>query len=91
MSEETFVVTVQPPSKKRIVMAAAVALLVAAVLLVTAVLPAEYGIDPLGAGKALRLMDLAKADAAKALEPTAEAAPLRSGEVPPTIAPVLEP
>jgi len=91
MSEETFVVTVQPPSKKRIITAAAVALLIAAVLLVTAVLPAEYGIDPLGAGKALRLMDLAKADAAKVLEQPAEAAPLRSGEVPSTIAPVLEP
>ena len=50
-------------------MATIVALVVAVILLVTAVLPAEYGIDPLGTGKALRLMDLAKADAAKTPAP----------------------
>lgn len=38
-----------------------IALAIAAVLLVTAVLPAEYGIDPLGAGKALGLDKLAAA------------------------------
>jgi hypothetical protein len=43
-------------------MATIIALIVAAVVLVVAVLPAEYGIDPLGTGKALGLMDLAKAE-----------------------------
>ncbi|PYR82833.1 MAG: hypothetical protein DMG18_14370 [Acidobacteria bacterium] len=52
--------TVQPPSKKRIAKAAVAALIIAAALLVTAVLPAEYGIDPLGTAKLLRLTDLAK-------------------------------
>ena len=41
-------------------MATAVALLVAALLLVTVVLPAEYGIDPIGAGAALGLLGLAQ-------------------------------
>jgi len=52
-----------PPaaSAGKIAMAAIVALLVAGVILVTAVLPAEYGIDPLGTGKALGLLDLANA------------------------------
>jgi hypothetical protein len=66
--------------------------LVAGVLLVTAVLPAEYGIDPLGTGKALHLTDLSKATSAavapKASEPTA--AP-KSAEAPATIVPILEP
>jgi hypothetical protein len=35
------------------------------VILFTAVLPAEYGIDPLKTGAALHLTDLAKASAAK--------------------------
>ena len=43
----------QAPSGKQIARSAALALVVAAVLLVTAVLPAEYGIDPTGIGKAL--------------------------------------
>ncbi len=38
--------------KKSIVKQVVIALIVGAVLLVSAVLPAEYGIDPLGIGKA---------------------------------------
>jgi hypothetical protein len=90
MAEETYVVTVHPPSRKRIATACVIALLVAAVLLVTAVLPAEYGIDIIGTGKALHLMDLAKADA-KPTEKPAEAVPLKTGEAPATIVPILEP
>ena len=41
------------PSRKAILKASAFALVVAAIILVVAVLPAEYGIDPLGAGKVL--------------------------------------
>lgn len=51
-----------PPSTRRILTAAAVALLVALVVLVVAVLPAEYGIDPLGTGRALGLTALAGTD-----------------------------
>lgn len=46
------------PSARRLAIATAIALLVALVLFLTAVLPAEYGIDPLGTGKALGLLDL---------------------------------
>src|SRR5207253_10947413 len=63
MSEESYVVNVQPPSRKRIATATVIALLIAGVLLVTAVLPAEYGIDPLGTGKALGLLGIAGASA----------------------------
>lgn len=52
---------VQTPSKGAIVKATLIALAVAALILFTAVLPAEYGIDPLRTGKALGLLGLAKA------------------------------
>ena len=48
----------EPPPGSRIALAAAGALLVAAIVLVVAVLPAEYGIDPLGTGRALGLLQL---------------------------------
>ena len=50
-------------SKPKLLKATVIALLVAAVLLFTVILPAEYGIDPLGTGAALGLGDLAAADA----------------------------
>jgi hypothetical protein len=82
------------PSTKVIVRATVLALVVAAILLVTAILPAEYGIDPLGTGKALRLTDLSKADAAKALAKVSAPAPNGTGagnqNLSATIIPVLE-
>jgi hypothetical protein len=48
----------QAPSGQRIGLSVVVALLVAAVVLVVAVLPAEYGIDPTGVGRALGLLEL---------------------------------
>jgi hypothetical protein len=56
---------VQAPSKKAIAKASGIALGVALVILFTAVLPAEYGIDPLKTGKLLHLTDLAKATESK--------------------------
>ena len=52
-----------PPyaSSRQILTATAVALVLAVIVLVTAVLPAEYGIDPLRTGRALGLTDLAGA------------------------------
>lgn len=50
--------TPPPHSGRALVTATIVALVVAAVVLVTAVLPAEYGIDPLGVGRAIGLTDL---------------------------------
>jgi len=82
----------EPPSMKAIVKATVLALLVAAGLLVTAVLPAEYGIDPLGTGKALHLTDVSKAEV-KAPTPTAPSSAPAAGSSPlnATIVPVLEP
>jgi hypothetical protein len=42
--------------------ASLVALAVAVALLITVVLPAEYGVDPLGIGGALGLLELAQAE-----------------------------
>ena len=49
------------PSKKAIAKATGIALAVALLILFTAVLPAEYGIDPLKTGAKLGLTDLSKA------------------------------
>jgi hypothetical protein len=65
----------QSPSTRAILVATGVALVVAAVILVLFVLPAEYGIDPVGTGRALGLTDLANA-------PQAPAAPARAPETP---------
>ncbi len=48
----------QIPSKKRILLAVVTSMLVAIIVLFVAVLPAEYGIDPLGTGKSLGLIGL---------------------------------
>lgn len=48
----------RPPSGKRLALSVAAAAAVAAILLVTVVLPAEYGIDPTGVGRALGLTEL---------------------------------
>jgi hypothetical protein len=57
----------QTPSTRRILQATLVAVVVAGVLLVTVVLPAEYGVDPLGTGEALGLTALADASAEAAI------------------------
>jgi hypothetical protein len=59
------------PSARRIVTASVVALFVAAALLVTAVLPAEYGLDPLGTGRLLGLTALSNAGGAMSPESSA--------------------
>lgn len=56
---------VEAPSKSAIAKATGVAFAAAIVILFVAVLPAEYGIDPLKTGKLLHLTDLAKATEAK--------------------------
>jgi hypothetical protein len=50
------------PSRRRLARASLGALVAAVVVLVTAVLPAEYGIDPLGTGRILGLNDLFAAE-----------------------------
>lgn len=48
----------QTPSGRRIALSVGLAFVVAAVVLVTAVLPAEYGLDPTGIGRVLGFTDL---------------------------------
>ncbi len=66
------------PSKKSIAVATGIALAAALVILFTAVLPAEYGIDPLKTGAALGLTQLSKASA-KAPAGAAPKAPVQTG------------
>ena len=66
--------TPAPPSRRRILTATAVAFVTAVVVLVTAVLPAEYGIDPLGTGKMLGLTALAGTADDETLSPSTLAA-----------------
>jgi hypothetical protein len=58
------VAAIAGPSRQQILKATGVALLVAILILLTAVLPAEYGIDPLHTGAALGLTSLSKSSAA---------------------------
>jgi len=51
-------VTLPPPPGRTLLKATLIALAAAGIVLVVAVLPAEYGIDPLGAGRALGLDQL---------------------------------
>jgi hypothetical protein len=68
------------PSLARIGVAALITIAVAAIVLVVAVLPAEYGIDPLGTGRMLGLDALASANEAptETVDPV-ELEPVRPG------------
>jgi hypothetical protein len=65
----------EAPPKQQILKATALALIVALIIFVTAVLPAEFGIDPLHTGAALGLLSLAKAETATATAPAPADAP----------------
>jgi hypothetical protein len=68
---------------RSLIVATVVALVTAAAILVAFVLPAEYGIDPLGTGRALGLMDLAGAtgEPAKAVTTPAASSASHSADV----------
>jgi hypothetical protein len=77
-----------PPSGRQLALASAAALLAAVVILVVAVLPAEYGIDPLGIGARLGLVpdppvaaDAAPASPAAADVSAAPLAPATTGPI----------
>jgi hypothetical protein len=95
MIDEKALIETQAPSMAKILAATLIAGAVAAVILVVAVLPAEYGIDPLGTGKALGLMDLANATekpvSAPAPAAPAPAEPVADAENAVTIVPILKP
>ena len=74
-------------SRKGIAVAAVAAVIVAALVLVVAILPAEFGIDPLGTGRALGLIDLVEPSAEPAAGAPSAPAPITDS----AIMPVLEP
>lgn len=78
----------EAPSTRRLLQATAIAIAVAGVLLLTAVLPAEYGIDPTGIGSRLGLDMLANTAEAGEL-PAAAVRPGDSGvDAPEPVKPV---
>ena len=64
------------PSLARLAKTTAVALVVASVILVMFVLPAEYGIDPIGVGRSLGLTDIAAPPAPEAAAAAPEGSPM---------------
>ena len=73
----------QIPSAKTLASASALALLAALVILLTAVLPAEYGIDPLGSGKLLGFSAMSRSAASQPAPPVegVALAPVQDGAV----------
>jgi hypothetical protein len=65
---------VEPPSPRKLLRSTLIALAVALLLLVTAVLPAEYGIDPTGVGRVLGLTRMGEIKTRLAKEAAADAA-----------------
>jgi hypothetical protein len=68
--------------RERIALATAAAMFVAGVVLVTVVLPAEYGVDPTGAGTAFGLTQIAGAEAAVAPTEAATGVPVAATAAP---------
>ena len=52
--------TSSPPSNKSILMGLGGGILLGSLILVTAILPAEFGVDPLGVGNLLGLTELSR-------------------------------
>lgn len=70
--------TVAPPSAARLLRSTLAAVAVAALILITAVLPAEYGVDPTGVGRVLGLTQMGEIKVSLAREAAAEDAPAAS-------------
>jgi hypothetical protein len=71
------------PSSKQLLRSTILAAIAALVLLVVVVLPAEYGIDPTGAGQALRLTEMGDIKQQLAAEAAADAAAAAPAAQPP--------
>ena len=70
------------PSSNQLIKSTILAIIAAIVLLFTVVLPAEYGIDPTGVGKLLRLTEMGQVKQQLAEEAAADAAGLLTTETP---------
>jgi hypothetical protein len=55
----TTTTAVLAPTRRQLLIGTLTALVVAGIVLVTVILPAEYGVDPIGAGRLLGLTDMA--------------------------------
>ena len=87
----TVVPQAEVPSLKRLLTATGIALAVAVAILILFVLPAEYGIDPLGTGRALHLTDLAGASEQPRKPAAAPAAPAGASETAPEVVTSINP
>ena len=67
------------PSSNQLIKSTILAAIAAIVILFTVVLPAEYGIDPTGVGKLLRLTEMGQVKQQLAEEAAADAAGLHRG------------
>jgi len=76
--------TPELPSKRQLLITTVAALLVAMIILVTTVLPAEYGVDPTGAGDALGLTVMSHA----VKQPPPEPLPAGSDLKPTVVGPI---
>ena len=70
------------PSSNQLIKSTILAAIAAIVILFTVVLPAEYGIDPTGVGKLLRLTEMGQVKQQLAEEAAADAAGLLTTETP---------
>jgi hypothetical protein len=77
------------PSTARLLRSTVIAFIVAAALLVTTVLPAEYGIDPTGIGRALGLTQMGEIKKSLAADVAAEKAAPPVAQVPAAAAPAV--
>lgn len=75
------------PSTGKLLRSTAIAALIATGLLVTTILPAEYGIDPTGAGRALGLTQMGEIKISLASEANAGEAPPAGGVAPAVASP----
>ena len=78
------------PSSKQLMKSTVLAVIAAIVLLFTVVLPAEYGIDPTGVGKLLRLTEMGQVKQQLAEEAAADAAGLLANDTPTSETPDID-
>jgi hypothetical protein len=83
MIQEQDLPKIATPSRQAITRATLIALVVAAIVLFVAILPAEYGIDPLGTGAVLGLTALSNAAGGDSKPVSAATAPVVNGVVTP--------
>lgn len=79
------------PSSRQLVRSTLLAAIAAAVLLITVVLPAEYGIDPTGVGRTLRLTEMGEIKQQLAAEAESDAAALPVAQASSNAAPTAVP